>query len=158
LVISSLQQGVKERSVSLKFNQLRPVTNVHVLGEAVEVLLLLLELGLKLQKLLTLTAANGVVLVSLLAALEGIAGEGRALVSGLMNHWNRCDQQLVTIDTVLLWFMFTYPWPPALGGAPVSPAAMARALVTKVALRGRRAAVLVKVVRSILMRTYSKGW
>jgi hypothetical protein len=72
----------KERSVSSKFVQLRRRTNVHVLREAVEVLLLLLELGLKLQKLLTLTAADGVVLVGLLAALEGVAGEDRALVSG----------------------------------------------------------------------------
>lgn len=43
-----------------------------------------------------------------------------------------------------------YPWPPVLGGAPVSPSAMARAVVLKVARRGSRAALLVRVVRSIV--------
>lgn len=44
-----------------------------------------------------------------------------------------------------------YPWPPVLGGAPVSPSAIARAVVEKAAVRmGRRAAVLAKVVRSIV--------
>lgn len=45
----------------------------------------------------------------------------------------------------------TYPWPPVLGGAPVSPSPMARAVVVNAARRGRRAAVLVRVVRSILV-------
>lgn len=44
----------------------------------------------------------------------------------------------------------THPWPPVLGGAPVSPSAMARAVVVKVARRGRNAAVLVNVVRSMM--------
>lgn len=46
-----------------------------------------------------------------------------------------------------------HPWPPVLGGAPVSPSAMARALVVKAARRGPRAAVLRKDVRSI-----AGGW
>jgi hypothetical protein len=46
--------------------------DVHVLGQTLEVLLLLLELLLELEKLLLLTLADGVVLAGLLAALEGV--------------------------------------------------------------------------------------
>jgi hypothetical protein len=44
-----------------------------VLSKAIEVLALLLELGLELQKLLLLALTDGVVLVGLLTALPGIA-------------------------------------------------------------------------------------
>jgi hypothetical protein len=44
----------------------------------------------------------------------------------------------------------THPGPPVLGGAPVSPSPMALAVVVKVARMGRKAAVLVKVVRSMM--------
>ena len=47
----------------------------------------------------------------------------------------------------------TDPWPPTLGGAPVSPSAMARAVVVKAARKGRKTAVLVKVVRSMMLET-----
>lgn len=43
----------------------------------------------------------------------------------------------------------THPGPPVLGGAPVSPSDIARAVVLK-ARRGRKAAVLVNCVRSML--------
>lgn len=46
---------------------------------------------------------------------------------------------------------FTYPAPPVLGGAPVSPSLMARAVVLKAARMGRKTAVLVRVVRSIFV-------
>jgi hypothetical protein len=49
-----------------------------------------------------------------------------------------------------LGVLVAHPSPPVLGGAPVSPSAMARAVVVKVARRGRIAAVLVKTGRSIL--------
>jgi hypothetical protein len=49
------------------------VVDVHVLGEALEVLLLLLELLLELHKLLLLTLADGVVLAGTLSALESVA-------------------------------------------------------------------------------------
>lgn len=45
---------------------------LHVLGEALEVLLLLLELLLELNELLLLALADGVVLVGLLSSLEGV--------------------------------------------------------------------------------------
>lgn len=46
----------------------------------------------------------------------------------------------------------SYPWPPVLGGAPVSPSPMARVVVVKALEEVRREgrASLVKVVRSIL--------
>lgn len=46
-----------------------------MLGEAVKVLLLLLELLLQLEELLALTLADSVILASALAALEGITVE-----------------------------------------------------------------------------------
>lgn len=51
--------------------------DVHVLGEALEVLLLLLELLLELNELLLLALADGVVLVGLLSSLEGVTVEQR---------------------------------------------------------------------------------
>lgn len=48
-----------------------------MLGEALEVLLLLLELLLELNELLLLALADGVVLVGLLSSLEGVTVEPR---------------------------------------------------------------------------------
>lgn len=47
-----------------------------MLGEALEVLLLLLELLLELNELLLLALADGVVLVGLLPSLEGVTAGG----------------------------------------------------------------------------------
>jgi len=47
---------------------------------------------------------------------------------------------------------WTYPSPPVLGGAPVSPAAMVRADVVKVRRMAVERAALVKDVRSILVK------
>lgn len=49
------------------------MVGVHVLGEAVEVALLLDELLLELNELLLLALADGVILVGLLPSLEGVA-------------------------------------------------------------------------------------
>lgn len=48
------------------------LVHIHVLGEAIEVLTLLVELLAERKKLLLLALADGVILVGLLAALEGI--------------------------------------------------------------------------------------
>jgi hypothetical protein len=103
---------------------------LHVFAERGEVGLLLGNLLLQLQKLLLLALADGVVLVCLLAALEGIT-----VMSELVSVLHRRDAALVA-----------YPWPPVLGGAPVSPADMALAVTLKarremgVAARPRRGA------------------
>jgi hypothetical protein len=49
--------------------------SLHVLGETVKVLLLLLELLLELNELLLLALADSVILVGLLPSLEGITRE-----------------------------------------------------------------------------------
>lgn len=48
------------------------IIDIHVLGETVEVLALLIELLPEREELLLLAQADGVVLVGLLAALEGV--------------------------------------------------------------------------------------
>lgn len=53
------------------------VGDVHVIRELLQVRLLLGQLLLELQKLLLLTLADGVVLVGLLALLEGVAKSTR---------------------------------------------------------------------------------
>lgn len=53
------------------------VGDVHVIRELLQVRLLLGQLLLELQKLLLLTQADGVVLVGLLALLEGVAKSTR---------------------------------------------------------------------------------
>lgn len=116
-----------------------------MLRQALEVLLLLGESLLELKELLLLALANGVVLGGALAALEGVTVRSilseypkSRLIHGRQRPFPRIES-------------FAYPWPPVLRGAPVSPSAMARAVVEKAAARmGRRAAVLAKVVRSIV--------
>jgi hypothetical protein len=49
--------------------------SLHVLGETIKVLLLLLELLLELNELLLLALADSIILVSLLPSLEGITRE-----------------------------------------------------------------------------------
>lgn len=58
---------------------------VHVLGEAVEVALLLDELLLELNELLLLALADGVILVGLLPSLEGVAERMISTVRGAIN-------------------------------------------------------------------------
>lgn len=106
-----------------------------MLGQLVEVLLLLGEALPELQELLLLALADGVILVGLLAALEGVSVRS-------CQRPSRCSSLGTEVSA--------HPWPPVLEGAPVSPSAMARAVVLKVARSGRKAAVLVKVVRSIV--------
>lgn len=56
---------------------------LHVLAQSLEVRLLLGELLLELEQLLLLALLDGVVLVGLLAPLEGVATPGKkAIVSG----------------------------------------------------------------------------
>lgn len=126
-----------------------------MLGETIKVLLLLGELVLELEKLLLLTLADGELLGGTLAALEGITTITIQLA--LVMTREPSERPLVAggvaRDVLLLSGLerrVTNPWPPALGGAPVSPSAMARAVVVKVARSGRKAAVLVNVVRSML--------
>lgn len=57
-------------------SQLGVSVNIHVLGQAVEVLLLLGKLLLELQELLLLTLSDSVVLIGLLASLESISRDG----------------------------------------------------------------------------------
>lgn len=128
--------------------------DIHVLREAVEVLLLLGELLPELEELFLLTLADSVVLGGALAALEGIAVKIVSLSDGpigIIQCGNNCHAGHSRHG-------YTYPWPPVLGGAPVSPSAMARAVVEKVARRGRKAAVLVKVVRSMMGERGGYGW
>lgn len=49
--------------------------SLHVLGETVKVLLLLLELLLQLDQLLLLALADSIILAGLLPSLEGITRE-----------------------------------------------------------------------------------
>lgn len=100
-----------------------------MLGQAVEVLLLLSELLLELQELLLLALADSVVLVGLLSSLESITDRE-------CQHGDRGREPIVFNDAVFE----TYPAPPILGGAPVSPSAIARAVVLK-QRRGRMAEV-----------------
>ena len=58
--------------------------HVHVIGQAVEVLLLLIELLLELEELLLLALADGEVLLRLLAALESIAAWQSSLVASFL--------------------------------------------------------------------------
>lgn len=53
----------------------------HVLGQAIEVLLLLRELLSEFQELLLLALADGVVLASLFASLKGVTAEDARLAS-----------------------------------------------------------------------------
>lgn len=70
-MISSLEiNGLASRKRCISRGTTRQ--DVHVLGQTLEVLLLLLELLLELEKLLLLTLADGVVFAGLLAALEGV--------------------------------------------------------------------------------------
>lgn len=105
-----------------------------MLGQAIEVLLLLGKLLLELQELLLLALADGVVLAGPFASLKGITARKQPV------------SQVVRLDDVC-GSRETHPWPPIFGGAPVSPSPMARAVVEKVARRGRRAAALAYVVR-----------
>ena len=114
----------------------------HVLGQTVEVLLLLGKFLLKLNELLLLALADGIVLGSALSSLEGItAREGSASASEAMGN---------SRGSVAGAEAETHPWPPVLGGEPVSPRPMARVVVLKEARRGRKAAVLAMVGRSIV--------
>lgn len=115
-----------------------------MLGEALEVLLLLLELLLELNELLLLALADGVVLVGLLSSLEGVT----------------VGQRLGSIDVLVMRIdanpsaaggrKGTYPGPPVLGGAPVAPSVMTRGVVEK-HRTGRKVAVWRKVVRSMVV-------
>ena len=104
--------------------------------ELLEVSLLLVELLPQLEELLLLALPDGVVLLRLLTSLEGVS------VLGLRTG------QLGGVWGEIL--RTTHPWPPVLGGAPVSPAPMRRAEVAKVRLASAGRTALVMVVRSML--------
>lgn len=107
-----------------------------MLGELVQVGLLLLELLLQLQELLLLALADGVVLGSLLAAGEGVTSMLAFSVS---------------VPDLSPGSAYEVPVP---RGAPVSPSAMRMALVAKVrAVMVRRVAGRAAAVnwRSILL-------
>lgn len=130
--------------------------------EALKVLLLLLKLLLELLELLPLALTNSHVLAGAFTALEGVAvsGKFRSVIDiALASTDDRapglsmivfCTPENTSHRPLFGGGNATHPWPPVLGGAPVSPAAMARAVVVKAARRGRKAAVLMKVVRSML--------
>lgn len=71
------------------------------------------------------------------------------MMTGLKKKWQLKTKRMR--GGLNLSIFSTYPEPPVLGGAPVSPWLMARAVVLKAARMGRKTAVLVRVVRSILM-------
>jgi hypothetical protein len=89
----------------------------HRFLQLLEVLLLISELLLQLQELLFFALLDGIVLVGLLALLKGVT-INNCLSASSNDHSGAWE---------------TYPWPPVLGGAPVSPPAMTRVLVVKAA-------------------------
>lgn len=143
-----------------------------MVGELLQMGLLLGDLLLHLQKLLLLALADGVVLGGLFALLEGVARE-RGMVSleflhcmrmggGSFGHagsgWRRACGEVPLpgeLPAVQAGGSWTYPGPPILGGAPVSPADMTRVVVVKAArdarATGRLAVALVTAVRSIVV-------
>lgn len=110
---------------------------IHVLGETVKVLLLLLELLLELNELLLLTLADSVILAGLLTSLESITKETSVRIAQSQNQ---------------LDFGFeTHPEPPVGRGAPVAPSVMTRGVVEKHRM-GRKAAAWRKDVRSMIAK------
>jgi hypothetical protein len=142
----------------------------HVIRELLEVCLLLGQLLLQLQQLLLLAHADGIVLVGTLTALEGIASfrvsiNLVAIILKALAFSNspapaasaarRCRRgkwarRMIRQDRAMR--DRAYPWPPAFGGAPVSPSAIARAVAVnaRVELSRDGRASLVKDVRSIV--------
>lgn len=100
---------------------------LHVIAQLLEVFLLLRQLLLDLQELRLLALSDRVILVGLLAALEGITvqAEGRRVSKGTIPP--PLSPSLLTEAGRLGHYL-----PPVARGAPVSPADMARHVVMKV--------------------------
>ena len=100
-----------------------------MVGQLLQVSLLLGKLLLELQQLLLLTLADGVVLGGTLTSLEGVAGKRALAIASLISR---------SLEVCCLREIMgsqrrgeTHAWP-VLGGAPVSPSAMVRAETVKV--------------------------
>lgn len=128
-----------------------------MVGEFLQVILLLRNFLLHFFELLLLALTDGKFLAGPLTPLEcvSVTGVGQRGVSSNAILASNGGQEatrnaLGELRDATNW---TYPAPPVLGGAPVSPSAMTRAVVVKVARearrRGCRAAVLTTEVRII---------